>query len=98
MNDFKFNLGSEVKDKITGFKGIIRGRTQYLTGYNVYGVQSQKLKDDKPLEWIWFDEMQITLFKKAKIKLNEPEFQKKKIKPGGPINNNQFAPQGNILW
>ena len=54
MKDFTMNLGSEVKDKITGFKGIIRGRSQYLTGCNTYGVQHPKLKDNKPADWLCF--------------------------------------------
>ncbi len=54
---FKFELGQKVKERITGFKGVIVARSQYMTGCNRYGVQSQKLKHDgKPLEWEYFDE------------------------------------------
>ncbi len=54
---FKFELGQKVKERITGFKGVIVARSQYMTGCNRYGIQSQKLKSDgKPLEWEYFDE------------------------------------------
>ena len=70
--NFKFNLGDEVKTKVTGYKGIIRGRSDYLTGCNTYGIQSQKLdKEGMPKKWQWFDEDEIELVKAEKIKLIE---------------------------
>jgi len=86
MKDFKFNLGSEVKDKITGFKGIIRGRSDYLTGCNTYGIQSQKLKDERPNEWVWIDEYQLILLKDKKINLN------REIAKGGALYKDQYPP------
>lgn len=68
--NFKFNLGDEVKTKVTGYKGIIRGRSDYLTGCNTYGIQSQKLdKEGLPKKWQWFDEDELILVKTEKIKL-----------------------------
>ena len=93
---FKFNLGDEVKDIITNFKGIIQSRTEYLTGCNIYGVQSQELSKEGELrDWIHFDENRIKLVKKEKIKLNTSKKIeiKKDISDGGPLNNNQYAYQ-----
>jgi hypothetical protein len=90
---FKFNLGSEVKDKITGFKGIIRGRTQYLTGCNTYGIQSSKLnKEGIPYDWRWFDEDTLTLIKDKKVVLYEEDHVNKsaKKKVGGPLSQDQY--------
>lgn len=88
MNDFKFELGDELKDVITGFKGIVRGRSQYLTGCNSYGIQSQKLSENgNPQEWKWFDEDQLTRVKKEKIVLNE-----KARETGGPNSPDQYPP------
>ena len=68
MTIFTFNLGSEVQDVITGYKGIVRGRSQYLTGCNTYGVQAGKLdKDGNPKDWKWFDEDQLKLLKDKKV-------------------------------
>jgi hypothetical protein len=59
---FKFSLHAIVKDKVTGFTGVILGRTDYATGCLQYGVLSQKLaKDGKPSEWVWFDETRLIL-------------------------------------
>ena len=79
---FKFDLGAEVKDKITGFSGVIMGRYEYLTGCRRYGLQAKKLKDGKPQEWQVFDEDQLILVKDVK---------KEKVKnPGGPMPNPKY--------
>jgi hypothetical protein len=75
---FKFKLGADVKDIVTGFKGIIAGRTQYLTGCNRYCIQDRKLdKDGKPRDWIQLDENQLELVKSNAVKLDTTD-------PGGP--------------
>lgn len=57
---FKFELGTILKDVITGFKGVAMGRTQYFTDCNHYGLASRELdKDGKPVEWQWFDETRL---------------------------------------
>ena len=61
MVDFKFNLGDEVKERITGYSGIVMARTQWLYNCNVYGIKSRELKDGKPLELQHFDEPSIEL-------------------------------------
>jgi hypothetical protein len=87
---FKFNLGSEVKDKVTGYKGIVRARTEYLTGCNTYGCQSTKMKDNKPDEWVWFDEGGLTLVKDKKVSFLDEAMPSTK---GGALNSNQLAPK-----
>jgi hypothetical protein len=57
------NLGDKVKDKVTGFTGIVAGRTTFLHGCVRCGVQCDELKDGKPLDVIWFDEPQLKLVK-----------------------------------
>ena len=58
---YTFELGQVVKDLVTGYKGYIRARSEYLTGCSRYGVQTKELKDGKPQEWIWFDEDELVL-------------------------------------
>lgn len=85
-HDFKYDIGQEVKDIITGFTGIIAVRADYITGCDRYGVMDRKLdKDGKPKDWIWFDENTLVATKKKKIKLDREKERKpaKKIK-GGP--------------
>ena len=69
MSDFIFENGSEVKDVVTGFKGIIMGRVEYLTGCNQYAVSSRKLTaEGKRGEWEWIDENRLVVTGKG-IKL-----------------------------
>lgn len=65
----KVELGSIVKDKITGLQGVVMARTTYLTGCAHLGIQPQKLKTDGTVhEWVWIDETRAEV-KKGKIKL-----------------------------
>lgn len=68
---FKFELGARVKDIITGYKGVIGGRTQYLTGCVQYGIVKEGLtKDGTYPDWVWLDESRLVLDsdKIAKVK------------------------------
>ena len=56
---FKFNLGDRLKDRVTGFEGIVMSRTEWLTGCNTYGLKSQVLKDGLPTDSQWVDEVQL---------------------------------------
>jgi len=78
MKPFRFEVGVEVKDLVTGFKGIIVTRSQYLTGCNRYGVQSKKVpKEGKPADWVYFDEDQITEISRG--------IAFKRTRPAGPV-------------
>lgn len=78
----KFELGEVLKDKVTGFKGVAMGRTDYYTGCINYGLCPQLLKEEKSIEWEWFDETRLIRMKKGKNVLEEPE-----IKTSGPHPN-----------
>ena len=53
-------LGLEGKDKVTGFKGIITGRSQFLTGCDQYNLVP-KVQDGKLEPVQWFDEGRIEI-------------------------------------
>lgn len=55
MNPWTIELGSEVKDRITGLTGIVVGRTEWLNGCKRITVQPQEIKDGKPVEAYTFD-------------------------------------------
>jgi len=84
-------LGSYVRDKITGIEGYAMGRTEYLTGCAHVGIQRPGLsKDDKTFEWEWVDETRVDLVKSKKpLRLNAPA-QQRSDRAGGPAPN---APQ-----
>lgn len=69
MADFKFELGAEAKDGITGFYGIIIGRAEHLTGCNTYGLQP-KMKKDAVADARWVDEQRIVIVGKKRVVLN----------------------------
>ena len=54
-------LGSKARDTITGFKGIVVGRTEWLEGITRIGIQPQELHDGKAIEIDWFFEGQVEI-------------------------------------
>ena len=80
--NFKFDLGVELKDTITGFKGVVAYRTQWIHNCNVYGLQLQGLHSKgKPFERCQFDEPQLEQIAEEVIK--------PKRDMGGPNDNMQ---------
>ncbi len=77
-------LGSLVRDKITGFKGIATGRTIWLHGCDRICVEPQSLHDGKPIEAQWFDSKRLDLVKSGVV---ETEDAPDEEKPGGPQND-----------
>lgn len=61
MSVFKHELGKEAVDKITGFKGIIIGRIEYMFGCAQYGLSPKVGDDGKTLSTEWFDEGRIEI-------------------------------------
>jgi len=58
--EFKFALGQKVKERFTGFVGVIVAQTRYLNGCLKYGVSAINLdKDGKIPDWEWIDETQL---------------------------------------
>jgi len=60
---YKFDNGDQVKDTITGFKGVIVARTQWMNECIRYAVQPRDLKDGEVVNDHWFDEEQLELVK-----------------------------------
>lgn len=87
---FKYELGLEAEDIITGFKGFITYRVEYLTGCPQYGLQPKMKKGDKEVTHAkQFDENSLRLTGKSISLPNEEEVKKEfekagKTPPGGP--------------
>ncbi len=78
MYNFKFELGQRVKDCITGFSGVIMGRSQFITGCNQYALCPTKLdKDGKRMDWEYFDENRLVVTGKGITLPGEKEPKKK---------------------
>lgn len=76
---FKFELGAPVQDTISGFEGVIMGRTEYFTGCVQYGLLKKELtKDGNIPDWIWLDEARLWQVGSYVEMVNE------EVEPGGP--------------
>lgn len=84
--EFKFNLGAKVRDRITGYTGIVTGRHEWIHMCHRYSVQSQELKDGKPIDACSFDVDALDLVQEA------PE-QKLTKDTGGPAPEPRRAPE-----
>ena len=73
MADFEYQCGDEVKDIITNYKGIVVTQIRWFNGCIRYNVQSQKMdKDGSTPEALAFDEHQLVLVKRQKVKSRHP--------------------------
>lgn len=68
---FKFDLGDQVIDVFTNFKGIIESRIQHLNGCIQYMVQPKVDKDGKMPDGFQIDEQNLKLIKKSILKQKE---------------------------
>lgn len=81
----RIDLGDEVKDNVTGFKGIAIGRTIWLQGCDRVGVQPKIGKSNEFKKTEWFDEPQLTVIKRKK-------YIPKKTNTGGPMQSDPSRP------
>ena len=59
----EFKLGSEAKDSITGLRGILTARIEYVTGCIQYELTPTKLKDGAPQNNYWIDVGRVVVLK-----------------------------------
>ncbi len=60
----KVELGTKVRDMVTGFVGVVTGRTEWLTGCATVGLQGE-VKDGKVPDAFWVDETRVEGFDDA---------------------------------
>lgn len=78
-------LGDKVRDKISGFVGIVTSKTEFLNGCVQYGIQGKSVKNHIP-EPIAIDDKSLEL-------VNPPKEKIKKERTGGP-NRLAFKQRG----
>jgi len=92
--EFKFGLGTVVREKITGFEGVVMSQCNYISGCVQYGIMSRKLTPEgKTSEWIYYDENRLTPTETV-IHLDEEEIPDTPI--GGEdvrVNMNSTSPR-----
>lgn len=70
----KLELGDSVRDRITGYSGIVVAKTHWLNGCVRITLQSQKIKDDyTPVESQTFDEPQLELIQAGAFEKTNPD-------------------------
>lgn len=88
----RVELGDRAKDRITEFEGVITCITTWLNGCVRVGIQSEKLKDGKPLDAEYFDEVQVEILESGYIKPHHKTQAEAKTvakPPAGPAPNPQ---------
>lgn len=65
----KFEFGSTVQEKVTGYTGVVTAHAQYMTGCDQYAVVT-KAGADGSFKTEWFDEGRLELKEKAKPGFN----------------------------
>lgn len=65
MRDFIYELGDEVKDRVSNFQGIVITQTRHLNGCHQYGVAPKVDKDGKMADSYNIDEAQLELVSKG---------------------------------
>lgn len=75
-------LGDEVIDPITGYKGVVIAISTWLWGCRRVGVQALGVHDGKPVEDQWFDDNRVTILVKGKVRMDD-----KPAPTGGPARS-----------
>ena len=73
---FKYNMGSKAKDRITGVKGTITARSEFITGCVQYMLEGES-KDNEAPKTHWVDEDRLVILESTKAK-------QEKLKGGPP--------------
>ena len=68
MSKLILKLGVEAQDKVTGFKGIVIGFSQWLTGCDQVLLKPKVDKEGQLVDGQWFDEGEIVVIGKGLTK------------------------------
>jgi hypothetical protein len=60
-------MGWRVRDSVTGYEGIVIGRTEWMYGCTRIGVQQAGLHEGKPRDPEWFDEQRLHVIEMAVV-------------------------------
>ena len=70
MKQSNIELGQLVKDKITGYAGIVTGLCEYISGCNQALIVPRVGKDGKRDQGEWFDVQRLAVTSKTILRLN----------------------------
>ncbi len=70
----KIKLGDRVKDKITGFEGIVTAEINYMYGCHQFQVTPEIDENGNQRKHDWIDEPQLDILKKSNKTKSKPKF------------------------
>jgi hypothetical protein len=69
---FKFKMGASVKDRLTGFEGVVIARADYLDGSKGYTVQARGTVKGKIIGEEWIGEGRLELLNATIFEVDFP--------------------------
>jgi hypothetical protein len=82
-------LGDRARDRITGYKGIVVGKSQHITGCDRVTLQAETGADGKMPDCYSFDITTVEVLERgavAPIPAPPQEQPKATVRPGGPLS------------
>jgi heat shock protein HspQ len=76
--NFKYEQGDVLRDKVSGFTGVVMVRAEYSTGCHHYALCPQELHNGTLQEWQWLDQSRLELKATAVV-----QFKVDSAKPSG---------------
>jgi hypothetical protein len=83
-NDLPADLGDEVKDVVSGYRGIVTGVFKYLNGCVRLCLSSRKLVDGKVPDDFVVDTTQVEIIKRSAVASKRSAHSDAVTGPGGP--------------
>ena len=68
----RVDVGDRVKDKVSGFEGIVISRTEFMAGCERIEVQAEKLHEGEPVEAQLFDAPNLDVIKQNALPWKQP--------------------------
>lgn len=82
--NFLYSNGDVLRDKVTGFTGVVMVCAAYATGCHHYGIQPQELTNGKPMDWEWIDQSRLELVSEGVIDFRVGDKRTSGPSPKGP--------------
>ena len=83
--EFKFNNGDKVRERVTGFTGIITGAVSYITGCNQHLVTAKAKDENSEAKAQWYDDGRLELVEANSINKVEVQGDKDGADISAPI-------------
>lgn len=82
--DFRYSNGDVLKDRVTGFTGVVMVCASYATGCHHYGLQPREMANGKPSDWEWLDQSRLELVESGVVNFSFDKKVTSGPEPKGP--------------